>query len=231
MKLAARHKLWLWIAALATLAAVVALVVPAKDWAELLEDALEEKNLVSAMLLFGAVNVVASLLLIPGWIFPIAAGAAFGPVWGLVAAVASATVSALVAFLIGRHALRARLEKVAKRNATFVAVDQAVKREPWKVVALLRLSPVLPSGLKSYFLGLTCVRPDSYTSATAVGMLPGLAMKVALGHFGRDALSADGPWKWAMLAAGLAATVGMAWIIGRVAGKRLGLTATLHRRG
>jgi uncharacterized membrane protein YdjX (TVP38/TMEM64 family) len=127
------------------------------------------------------------------------------------------------AFLLARHLLRGRVEALARRNETFVAVERAVKREPWVVVALLRLSPVLPSGLKSYFLGLTCVRPLTYALATALGMLPGIAIKVALGHFGRGALDPHSPWKWALLATGLAATAGFTFLVSRAARKRLRL--------
>jgi uncharacterized membrane protein YdjX (TVP38/TMEM64 family) len=224
--LPSRHKLWVWGGALLLLAGMLAVVLPAKDWTHLLEEALEERNLVPAMLLFSAAYVIGTLLLVPSWIFPIAAGAAFGPLWGLLAAVASATCAALCAFMIARHVLRERLEKVARRDDTFVAMDKAVKREPWMVVALMRLSPVLPSGLKSYFLGLTSVAPLTYALASAAGMLPGIAIKVGLGHLGRDALSADGPWRWVALAAGLAATAAAAWLVGRFARKRLGVNSS-----
>ena len=98
-----------------------------------------------------------------------------------------------------------------------------MRREPWKVVALLRMSPVLPSGLKSYFLGLTCVRPLAYTLATAVGTFPGLALKVYVGHAGRDVLQSGGPLKWTLLAAGVVATIAMATLVSRAARKRLRL--------
>jgi uncharacterized membrane protein YdjX (TVP38/TMEM64 family) len=143
--------------------------------------------------------------------------------WGLFAALASSTLAALAAYLIARYVLRERLERAAKKNDTFAAVDKAVRREPWKVVALLRMSPVLPSGLKSYFLGLTCVRPLPYTLATAVGMLPGVALKVYIGHAGRDVLASGGPLKWTLLAVGVAATIAMATIVARMARKRLRL--------
>jgi uncharacterized membrane protein YdjX (TVP38/TMEM64 family) len=209
-------------AAMLLLAGLLAMVVPAQDWTGVLESWLEERDLLEAMVVFCAAYVAGTLLMLPAWIFPIAAGAVFGALWGLVASLVSAVAGALAAFLIGRHLLRQRIERAARRNESFAAVDKAVRSEPWKVVALLRLSPVLPSGLKSYFLGLTCVDALTYTWATALGMLPGLALKVYVGHAGRDAIAGGGPLKWALLAAGLAATVGVAWLVGRVARKKLG---------
>jgi hypothetical protein len=64
----------------------------------------------------------------------------------------------------------------------FKAIDAAIQDEGWKVVFLLRLSPLIPFNLLNYFLGLTPVRifPD-YFLATFVGMLPGCAMFVYIG--------------------------------------------------
>ena len=116
-----------------------------------------------------------------------------------------------------------RVGQAAKRDKSFAAVDKAVKRDPFKVVALLRMTPVLPSALKSYFLGLTCVDALAYTAASALGMLPGLAVKVYLGHAGRDAFGGGGPLKWALLAAGLAAALAVTLLVGRAARRRLQL--------
>ena len=193
------------------------------DWSSLLEQMLEEQHLPVAMLIFGAAYVVGTLLLLPAWIFPVAAGAAFGTRWGTAASLAAASLAAQCAFALARHLLRGRVERAARKRPTFAALDKAVKREPWKIVALLRLSPVLPSGLKSYFLGLTCVRPLTYAGASAAGMLPGIALKAYVGDAGRDALAGGGPLRWALLAAALAATVALSWIVGRVARKRMGL--------
>ena len=222
MKPPGRHWVWWATGAMLVVGALVAMVVPARDWTAFLEHSLEEKNLWQALLIFCAAYVVGTLLLVPSWIFPIAAGAAFGPFWGLAAAVGSSSLAAYCAFLIARHLVRQRVERAARGNQTFAAVDKAVKREPWKVVALLRMSPVLPSGAKSYFLGITGVKPVAYVLASAAGMLPGIALKVYLGHLGRDALT-GGPLKWAVLAAGIAATAAVMVLVGRMVRKRLGL--------
>ena len=223
MKLSRRHWLWAGIAAAVAVAALVAVLAPVAEWEDALEARLDEAGLLTGMLIYCAAAIAGSLLLIPAWIFAVAAGAVFGFGWGLAAATLASTLGALIAFLVARYALRDRIERIARRNETFVAVDKAVEREPWKVVALLRMSPVLPSSLKSYFLGLTCIEPVAYTLATMTGMLPGLLFKVYIGHAGRDALGGGGPTKWALLAAGVAATAAMAWIVGRAAKKRLRL--------
>jgi uncharacterized membrane protein YdjX (TVP38/TMEM64 family) len=39
-----------------------------------------------------------------------------------------------------------------ERKRLFSAIDDAVAEEGWRIVALLRLSPVVPFNLQNYFL-------------------------------------------------------------------------------
>jgi uncharacterized membrane protein YdjX (TVP38/TMEM64 family) len=206
---------WLVVAAVVALAIVGAAVLPVTDWADGLEDAIEGMSVAAGLLVFLGVTIVASLLLVPAWIFPVVAGAVFGLGWGLLVAVLAATISAVTAFLIARYVVRARIEKLAHRNETFKAVDRAVSREAWKVVALVRLSPVMPSGIKSYFLGVTRVKLSDYALASTAGMFPGLLLKVYVGSAGRGALVHGGPLEWTLFGAGIAATVALTLILGR----------------
>jgi undecaprenyl-diphosphatase len=212
---------WLLVAAAALLAAVGSLLLPLEDWSEKFEAAIVRMDLLAGLIVFCTASAIAGLLLLPIWIFAIAAGAVFGFGWGLAAALASSLASALIAFLLGRYVLRRPLERLARRNAAFRAMDAAVKEDGWKVVALLRLSPVMPSGLKSYFLGLTSVRLVDYVTASLAGMFPVLLLKVYIGDAGRGALSEGGPLNWTLFAAGIAATLGLGLLLGRRARKKL----------
>ena len=158
--------------------------------------------------------------MVPAWVFPVAAGAAFGFAWGFAAAATAAMIGAIAAFLASRHLLRGRLEKYVRGHTTFKAFQKAVSNDGWKVVALLRLSPMFPSGMKSYFFGLTRIKLATYASATLVGMLPGLALKVFIGAAGRDALQ-RGPLEWTVLVLGIAATVAFAVVVRRLTLRRL----------
>ena len=223
MMVAPRHWVWVGTALGVALAVAIALLAPVSDWLRALEGLLEREGLAQGLLVFGAVSVIGMLLLVPAWIFPIAAGAAFGFAWGLAAALAASTLAALAAFLVARYLIHERVGRAARRDKSFAAVDKAVKRDPFKVVALLRMTPVLPSALKSYFLGLTCVDAVAYAAASALGMLPGLAVKVYLGHAGRYAFSGGGPLRWALLALGLAAALAVTLLIGGAARRHLRL--------
>ena len=214
---------WRWLVVAAALAAGCAALLPLKDWSDELTALILEMDLVSGLLLFCAVYVAATLLLAPAWIFPLLAGAAFGMAWGLAVAVVAGTLSAIAAFVIARYLARGPVEKAARRSASFRAVDQAVAREPRKIVALLRMSPVLPSGLKSYFLGLTRIGLPDYALGSFAGMLPGLALKVYVGAAGRNALSDGSALDWSLFAAGALATLALTVVLGRRVRKKLEL--------
>ena len=59
-------------------------------------------------------------------------------------------------------------------------------REGWKIVALLRLSPVVPFNLLNYAFGVTRVRLRDYVLASWAGMLPGMVLYVYLGSVAGD---------------------------------------------
>ena len=84
------------------------------------------------------------------------------------------------AFLLGRTLARSWIEQRAARNAKFRALDEAIKQEGFKIVLLLRLSPLFPFNLLNYTLGLTNVSLRDYVLASWIGMLPGTVMYVYL---------------------------------------------------
>ena len=213
---------WLGGAILIALLIAAGALVPEQWWATF-EDAVERLNPLAALALFSAVYAMALLLLLPAWIFPIAAGAIFGFAWGLAAALLALAASALVGWTLSRHVVRGWMERAAQRSRTFKVIDHAVVKEPRKVVALLRMTPVIPCGLKSYFLGLTRVRLDDYMLATLAGVAPDLIVKVYLGAAGRDALAQGSALYWALFAAGIAALVALSLIVGRVVRAKLAL--------
>jgi uncharacterized membrane protein YdjX (TVP38/TMEM64 family) len=104
---------------------------------------------------------------------------------------------------------------VAKRvesNPRFAAIDAAVGRKGFRLVTLLRLSPLLPFSPLNYALGLTRVRLRDYVLGSFVGMLPGTLLYVYLGSIVTNAgiVSAEAgvetAWR-TLYWAGLAATI------------------------
>ena len=216
---------WIAVGAGALVVLAAAVVLPLADWSARLESMLQGMALGAALAVFCALNIAGTLLLIPAWVFPLVAGAVFGFGWGLAASVFSAAAAALAAFVLARTIARQRVERAVKRHRSFAVVREAIERKPWSTVALLRLSPVMPSGLKSYGFGLMRIEVWTYLLASIAGMLPGILLKVYIGDAGREALSDGGAAKWSLFAAGIAATMALAFVLRRTARTSLKLDA------
>nr|XP_007131279.1 hypothetical protein PHAVU_011G000600g [Phaseolus vulgaris]ESW03273.1 hypothetical protein PHAVU_011G000600g [Phaseolus vulgaris] len=89
------------------------------------------------------------------------AGLLFGSLVGTIIVSISGTafqVAASVAFLIARYFARERIVKLLEGNKKFLAIDKAIGENGFRVVTLLRLSPLLPFSLGNYLYGLTSVK-------------------------------------------------------------------------
>ncbi len=159
--------------------------------------------------IFIAAYATATVLFFPGSILTIGAGFAFGLWRGMLVVSAGSTLGAGAAFLLGRYLARDRVQAAAQRYPKFGAIDEAIGREGWKMVALLRLSPLLPFNASNYLYGVTRIGFWPYLGASWLGMIPGTLLYVYLGAAGREAASGmeAGPWKWLLFSAGLIATL------------------------
>ena len=177
---------------------------------------------------FMLIYTLACILFIPGFILTLGAGVLFGVVWGSLYVSVAATLGATAAFLIGRTLARGWVSRRMEGNARFVAIDEGVAQEGWKIVLLTRLSPVFPFNLLNYVYGLTRVSLKHYFLASWLGMLPGTIMYVYLGSLVGNLAALGGgierahtPAEWAFYGVGLAATVAVALYAARVARRAL----------
>lgn len=178
--------------------------------------------------LFAGLYVVVTVLLLPAVALTLGAGAVFGAARGALAVWVGATLGATAAFLIGRYLARHWVERRLAGRPGFRAIDDAVAREGWKIVVLARLSPAFPFVLLNYAFGLTRVSLRAYVAASALGMVPGIAMYAYLGSLaGSLAAAVAGtaartPAQWALLGIGLLATVAVTTYVTRLARAALG---------
>jgi uncharacterized membrane protein YdjX (TVP38/TMEM64 family) len=181
----------------------------------------------TAPLVFIPLYVVACVLFIPGSILTLSAGFLFGVVRGSIYVSVAATVGATLALLIGRYFARQWVAARLANYPKFKAVDEAVAREGWKIVALTRLSPVFPFNLLNYAFGLTNVRVRDYVIASWAGTLPGTILYVYLGSAAGDLtrVATGGaertPAEWALYAIGLLATIAVTVYVTRVSNRAL----------
>jgi len=178
---------------------------------------------VAFILLYAA----ACIALLPVSVLTLGAGALFGLGPGFALVWIGATIGACASFLIGRHWLRAWVEKRLTRYPVFAAIDAAVSVEGWRVVFLTRLSPLFPFALQNYAYGLTRVKFGEYALASFVGMAPGTWLYIYLGAAAGEAVKAgtNGPARtpaqWVFYGVGLLATIAVVTLVGRAAGRAL----------
>ena len=199
------------------------------DVQQLLRDALDWISSLGPWggVFFVVLYVLATVLFLPGFILTLAAGVLFGVVWGSVAVSVGSVAGATLAFLIGRYLARNWVAKRIEGNEKFEVIDQAVAREGWKIVGLVRLSPVFPYNLLNYAFGITKVSLKDYFLASWIGMLPATVMYVYVGSLAGDLATLGSeersrtPGEWGLYLVGLAATVVLTVYITQIARKAL----------
>ena len=216
-----RTKLLLW-AAVALAAVVAARVLPVQDT---LPPALEWMRALGPWgpVLFVAVYVLATVLLVPGSVLTLGAGAVYGVAYGSLIVSLASTLGATAAFLVARHLARDAVARRIAGHPRFAALDQAVADAGWKIVVLTRLSPVFPFTFLNYAFGLTRVTLREYVLASWLGMMPGTVMYVYLGSLADAAGSTRQrtPMEWTFYAIGLLATIAVTVIVTRLARRAL----------
>lgn len=152
--------------------------------------------------------------------FNLAASALFGLWPGTFIFVGSEAVGCIVSALLSRSLLRPCVTRCMQGHESYAeTINAALDKEgPVFMVALLRLSPVMPFGLSSYILGFTNVSLSALLLGTVVGVFPFTLVYCYLGKMGADA--ASGKVSGVQLGMGIASalfTIVLVWKIGRIA--------------
>lgn len=124
-----------------------------------------------APIVYMLLYTVAPSLFLPGLPITIVGGILFGPFWGVVYTITSATLGACIAFLISRYIARDWISKKL-RSPKWRQLDEEVQTHGWKIVAFTRLIPLFPFNLLNYAFGLTKIEFSHYAITTFICMLP-----------------------------------------------------------
>jgi uncharacterized membrane protein YdjX (TVP38/TMEM64 family) len=208
------------------LVVTLAWLLPGQEWTIALAERIRGAG-ATGVLMFVAVYVVAAIALVPGSLLTMAAGFAYGPIGGLLVASPASVLAATAAFLLGRTALRGWVQKKIAESPKTRALDRAIGHNSFKLILLLRLSPVVPFNVLNYVLGVSDAPVGRYVIASAIGMLPGAWLYVYLGSLATtaagltEAREGGGPARLALTIAGLIATVVAVLLITRAARRML----------
>lgn len=126
--------------------------------------------------------VVCGLFCVPLTAVAVCAGVLFGPREGLLVAAAAVVLSGLANFVVARHLWRDRIEVHLRRFPRMARLDAALGVGGGRVLALLRLSPVVPWAPVSYAAGLSRMRLRTY-AFTCLAMVPLALIYARIGAF------------------------------------------------
>lgn len=152
------------------------------------------------------VAVVASP--IPSAPIALAAGAAYGHIWGTVLVVIGAELGALIAFGVARV-----LGQDVLRRVFGDKLDKGLLGSQTALTAMVfatRLMPFVSFDMISYAAGLSRLHAWRFAWATLAGIIPASFL---LAHFGKEAASGDmGRAIWAVVGLGLMTGAPLLWV-------------------
>jgi uncharacterized membrane protein YdjX (TVP38/TMEM64 family) len=171
--------------------------------------------------LFMAVEFAVTLVgIVPGALLGIAGGAIYGVVTGFCASAAGIMAGAMVAFALSRSVMRPWIGALLRRSGRVAALDEMIARDGWRIVALLRISPVMPFSITSYALGFTGIAARDYVLGT-LASLPPLLGYVVIGALGGVELKTGTRVHLVLIGVGVAATLALTVHLSRLVGRAL----------
>lgn len=174
---------------------------------------------------FVLVHVLGIVCLVPGMLFSVIGGAAYGPWLGAILSWFATAVGQTLAFLLGRYLLQNWVNSfLASRVSDFEAVSSALSKEGWKLVLLLRLSPAMPYNVLNYALSVTPVGTMAFAVPSAIAIIPYSISFAYMGSMSKDIV--------ALVRGNMHGRMGIGWLTASVAvlAISLFLIATISKR-
>ena len=127
-----------------------------------------QENKSRGSLLFLALYTAGVVLMLPAMVMAMSAGAIFGIIGGTFLAWIGSSTGQIIAFIVGRYLMReVVLNYLSNQFPKWTAIDRAMVTDGWKLVTLLRLSPIAPWNILNYALSVTSVPLGAYALASS----------------------------------------------------------------
>lgn len=177
----------------------------------------------SGAVAFTALQILVAVSgVLPASLLAVAAGAIYGFVPGFLLAAAAALIGAVLSFALSRSLFRPAIERLAVRRPRLRNLDALIDQDGWRLVCLLRISPIMPFSATSFALGLSRIGLRSYMFGT-MASLPTLCGYVFAGTLADSGLSifsgGASPVRWSLLGIGIVATLLLALRLGQIVRK------------
>ena len=131
--------------------------------------------------LYPLLVAVCNTLLLPGGVLSVGSGLFFGLWWGFFLVLLGNVGGAALAFWISRKLGREWVRKKIFRHQKWMALDEAISREGWKIIFLSQVHPLFPTSFINYLYGITSIRFSTCMLWIAIGQTPGIFLYVYLG--------------------------------------------------
>lgn len=133
-----------------------------------------------AAVVYVALYILNTIVLLPPiGILSLAAGLAFGKVWGAVLLMSGAVIGTSITFLISRFSGRSFVEKLMKDK--FKSLDDLLEKKGFVTVLFFRVIPIVPYEALNYAGGLSKIKFWDYFFATFLGLIPGVIISAFFG--------------------------------------------------
>ena len=175
-----------------------------------------------APLYFGMFYFLAEILAIPATPLTMSAGYLFGLGEGGVVVLIAATLAASVSFFIGKTFLRSWVENILSNNPKLSKIDNAIGQQGFKLLFLIRLSPLFPFALSNYVYGASSISFPNFFWSTLFGFFPGTMALIYTGMVGKELTlgsGSDSSQPWYIYAAGFGVILTLLKLITDVASK------------
>ncbi len=121
-------------------------------------------------------------LFIPGVVFIMGAGFVFGFWRGLLAVWIGGSVGQALAFLLARYLLRDWVETfINNKWKKWKYIDAALEKDGWKLVLIMRMSPIIPYNLLNIAMATTSIHFLAFSVVSSIGIIFECCIFVYLG--------------------------------------------------
>lgn len=175
--------------------------------------------------LFMAVYTILALFLFPGSLLTLSAGFLFGPYWGALYSLISATLTAMISF----HLMRWTQWRPQWMNAHPMVHQYIHHPKPWKILMVLRLVPLIPFNVLNYAFGWSNISGLQFLMVSFVAMIPGGMLYAFVGHTGK--LSLLEPENMILYLALIALVIYVFYKVSRVFGNTVSTLFNTVRKG
>jgi len=173
--------------------------------------------------LYPLLLAVCNILLLPGGVLAVGSGLFFGLWWGFFLILLGNVGGAAVSFWISRKLGREWVRKKIFRHRKWMALDEAISREGWKIIFLSQVHPLFPTSFINYLYGVTKIRFSTCMLWIAIGQTPGLFLYAYIGTLAqlgfklRDRATPPHPVEYVIWFGGLVLTLVVTTALGRIA--------------